>query len=160
MPWPPPGDLPNPGIKPGSPALQADSLSSEPPGKPKNTGVGSLCLLQGIFLTQGTNPALLHCTQTCYSLSHQGSCIGWSSLPFPGAWGPLTPPPSCWLLIEGWPWGPDGSGPPTFLVTSIVLLHALGALPPLHCRGNPTHHSTPMTWGRVRECGKPGAPPP
>ena len=29
-----PGDLPNPGIKLGSPALQADSLSSEPPGKP------------------------------------------------------------------------------------------------------------------------------
>ena len=27
-------DLPNPGIKPGSPALQADALSSEPPGKP------------------------------------------------------------------------------------------------------------------------------
>ena len=29
-----PGDLPNPGIKPGSPALQANSLPSEPPGKP------------------------------------------------------------------------------------------------------------------------------
>ena len=29
-----PGDLPNPGIKPGSPILQADSLLSEPPGKP------------------------------------------------------------------------------------------------------------------------------
>ena len=32
MPFPPPGDLPNRGIKPGSPALQADSLLSEPPG--------------------------------------------------------------------------------------------------------------------------------
>ena len=30
LPCPPPGDLPNPGIKPGSPALQADSLPSEP----------------------------------------------------------------------------------------------------------------------------------
>ena len=28
------GDLPDPGIEPGSPALQADSLPSEPPGKP------------------------------------------------------------------------------------------------------------------------------
>ena len=28
------GDLPDPGIEPGSPALQADSLMSEPPGKP------------------------------------------------------------------------------------------------------------------------------
>ena len=34
LPFPSPGDLPNPGIKPGSPALQADALTSEPPGKP------------------------------------------------------------------------------------------------------------------------------
>ena len=34
LPFPPPGDLPDPGIKPRSPALQADSLPSEPPGKP------------------------------------------------------------------------------------------------------------------------------
>ena len=34
LPFPPPGDLPNPGIQPGSPALQADSLLSEPLGKP------------------------------------------------------------------------------------------------------------------------------
>ena len=33
-PFPSPGDLPNPGIEPQSPALQADSLPSEPPGKP------------------------------------------------------------------------------------------------------------------------------
>ena len=33
LPFPSPGDLPNPGIKPRSPALQADSLPSEPPGK-------------------------------------------------------------------------------------------------------------------------------
>ena len=33
--FPPPGDLPDPGIKPMSPALQADSLPSEPPGKLK-----------------------------------------------------------------------------------------------------------------------------
>ena len=44
-----PGDLPNPGIEPRSPTLQADSLPAEPPGKPKNTGVGSLSLLQGSF---------------------------------------------------------------------------------------------------------------
>ena len=33
-PFPSPGDLPIPGIEPGSPALQADALTSEPPGKP------------------------------------------------------------------------------------------------------------------------------
>ena len=33
-PFPPPGDLPDPEIEPKSPALQADTLTSEPPGKP------------------------------------------------------------------------------------------------------------------------------
>ena len=36
LPFPSPGDLPDPGIEPGSPALQADVLPSEPPGKPIN----------------------------------------------------------------------------------------------------------------------------
>ena len=56
LPCLPPGDLPNPGIKPRSPALQADSLPAEPPGKPKNTGVGSLSLLQGILTNPGIEP--------------------------------------------------------------------------------------------------------
>ena len=36
LPFPLPGVRPSPGIKPGYPALQADSLTSEPPGKPLN----------------------------------------------------------------------------------------------------------------------------
>ena len=36
LPFPSPGDLPDPGIEPGSPALEADALTSEPPGKPHN----------------------------------------------------------------------------------------------------------------------------
>ena len=39
----------------------------------KNTGVGCHFLLQGIFPTQGSNLGLLHCRQTLYHLSHQGS---------------------------------------------------------------------------------------
>ena len=35
LPFPPPGDLPDPGIEPGSPALRADALPSGPPGKPQ-----------------------------------------------------------------------------------------------------------------------------
>ena len=35
VPCPPPGNLPNPGTEPRSPALRVDSLSSEPPGKPQ-----------------------------------------------------------------------------------------------------------------------------
>ena len=60
-PFPSPGDLSNPGIKPRFLALQADSLPEESPGKPKNTGVGSLSLFQGIFLTQESNRGLLPC---------------------------------------------------------------------------------------------------
>ena len=73
QPFPSPGDLPNPGIELRSLALQADSLPAEPEGKPKNTGVGSLSLLQGIFPTQELNRGLLHCRQILYQLSHQES---------------------------------------------------------------------------------------
>ena len=38
----------------------------------KSTGVGCYFLLQGIFLTQGSNPGLPHCGQILYRLSHQG----------------------------------------------------------------------------------------
>ena len=48
--FPSPGDLTNPGIEPRSPTLQAHSLPAELPGKPKNTGLGSLSLLQWIHL--------------------------------------------------------------------------------------------------------------
>ena len=44
-----------------------------PPGQ--NTGVGSLSLLQGIFLTQGSKPGVLHCRWILYPLSHKGSLI-------------------------------------------------------------------------------------
>ena len=73
LPYPSPEDLPDPGIEPRSPALQEDSLSSEPPAKPKNTGVGSLSLLQGIFPTRQSNQGLLHCRWILYQLSYQGS---------------------------------------------------------------------------------------
>ena len=39
----------------------------------KNTGTGCHFLLQGIFLTQGSNLDLWHCRQSLYQLSHQGS---------------------------------------------------------------------------------------
>ena len=72
-PFPSPGDLPNPRIEPRLPTLQADSLPAEPQGKPKNTGVGSLSLLQQIFPTQESNRGFLHCRQILYQLSYEGS---------------------------------------------------------------------------------------
>ena len=47
LPFPSPGDLPDPGIEPGSPALQADSLPSEPPGKPELKGYAFLIRTNG-----------------------------------------------------------------------------------------------------------------
>ena len=56
LPFPFPRDLSDPGIEPGSPTLQADSLPAEPQGKPKNTGVGSLSLLQSDLPDLGIKP--------------------------------------------------------------------------------------------------------
>ena len=53
----------------------------EPPGKPRNTGVGSLSLFQGIFLTQELNWGLLHCRQSLYQLSYRGS--SWTQVTYP-----------------------------------------------------------------------------
>ena len=60
----------HPGIKPRSPTLQVDYFPAEPQGKLKNTGVGSLSLLQGIFPTQELNQGLLHCRWILYRLSY------------------------------------------------------------------------------------------
>ena len=63
--------LPNPEIEPRSLALQADSLPAEPQGKPKNTRMDSLSLLQWIFPTQGSNQGLHHCRRILHQLSYQ-----------------------------------------------------------------------------------------
>ena len=80
QPLPSPGDLPNPGIEPRSPTLQVNSLPAELLEKPKNTGVGSLFLLQQIFLTQESNQGLLHCRQILYQLSYLGRAVLFSLL--------------------------------------------------------------------------------
>ena len=78
------GDLPNSGIKPRSCALHIDSSPAEPPEKSKNTGVGSLSILQQIFPTQESKRGFLHCRQILYQLSHQGSpgILEWVAYPF------------------------------------------------------------------------------
>ena len=52
-------------------SLPGSSVHGDSPGK--NTGVGCHALLQGVSLTQVTNPGLPHCRQILYCLSHQGS---------------------------------------------------------------------------------------
>ena len=62
-----------------SPSL-CNPMDCSPPGSSvlgdspsRNTGVGSLSLLQGIFPIQGSNPGLPHCRWILYQLSHKGS---------------------------------------------------------------------------------------
>ena len=65
-------------------SLQPHGLYSPWDSPGRNTGVGSLSLLQGIFPTQGLNPGLLHCRQILYQLSHKESTriLEWVAYPF------------------------------------------------------------------------------
>ena len=75
LPFPSPGDLPDPGIEPQSPAFQADALTSEPPGKPPNihsVQFSSVLSLSHVWLF--TTPWIAAC-QTSLSIT-----ISWSSL--------------------------------------------------------------------------------
>ena len=65
QPFPSPGDLPNPGIEPRSPALQTDSLPAKPQGKPKNPRALSLISLSQLFPTVGqySSPVLVSTPQ-------------------------------------------------------------------------------------------------
>ena len=72
-----PGDLPNPGIEPWSPALQVNSLPPDPPGKPKKIGLGSQSLLQGNLPDLGMELGSL-----VLQLNYQGSPSEyWTGLP-------------------------------------------------------------------------------
>ena len=65
-------------------SLQPQELYSPWNSPGQNTGVGSLSLLQGFFLTQESNPGLLHCRRILYQLSHKGSSriLKWVAYPF------------------------------------------------------------------------------
>ena len=85
---PSPGDLPDPGIEPGSPVLQADSLPSEPQGKEKCLGLSLLCECD-------VKVAQL-CTTLCDLMDHtvhgilQDKILEWIAFPFSRA--PFFPP--------------------------------------------------------------------
>ena len=96
----------------------------------KVTGVGCYSFLQGIFLTQGSNPGLLHCRQIRYPVSHQGRTSHRRD-------GPLIPFPA---LVS--PWRSVGGG-----TKSSKLLIMAGDQ---HPSRNPPSH-------RIRTKGAPNA---
>ena len=69
--FPSPGDLPNLGIKPRSPALQVDSLPSEPPGKPSFiTTATEFALINSSFCQENNYKGLISCPpQVFYTVS-------------------------------------------------------------------------------------------
>ena len=78
LPFPSPGDLPDPGIEPRSPALQADALTSEPPGEPSSHGHQQI---QSMHLCV-CDAAWTIAHQAPLSIGFSGQKY-WSGLPFP-----------------------------------------------------------------------------
>ena len=91
LPFPSPEDLPNPGIEPGSPALRADALPFEPPGKTHLMGTADL-LEKTLMLgkVKVKSPSHVRLFATPWTVAYQGPLsMGfsrqeyWSGLPFP-----------------------------------------------------------------------------
>ena len=78
LPFPSPEDLPEPGVEPRSPVLQADSLPSEPPGRDVNSGYGGSATKS--CLTLVTPWTVAHPASLSMKFSRQEYCSG---LPFP-----------------------------------------------------------------------------
>ena len=83
LPFPSPGDLPDPGIKPRSPALQADALTSAPPGKPllkwyiNNRTLNSQLWVLCSFYKKWTRVGCCYCclvTKSCPTLCNPMDC--------------------------------------------------------------------------------------
>ena len=87
LPFPSPGDFPGPGIEPRSPALQADALPSEPPGKPGIRGFkeqkgGHQCNIEIVALGSSYFPGAVGTKGRVWSyqeleVSEKGSCSSW-----------------------------------------------------------------------------------
>ena len=70
--------------------------------KSKNTGVGSLFLLQGILLTHGLNQGLLHCRQILHQLSYQDTIPDKRGFPGDSVVKNLPVKWETWVQSQGW----------------------------------------------------------
>ena len=108
LPCPPPGDLLNPGIKPRSPTLQADSLPFEPPGKSCRRNVIFFYLFIFFFLSLNEKSIICHHAecQRIWSWAHKTSqnyiqwrlTMGWIVTPKNSCWYPKSQYIRIWLI--------------------------------------------------------------
>ena len=101
-----------------SDSLRPQGLYSPWNSPGQNTGVGSLCLLQGIFPTQGSNPGLLHCRWIFYQLSPKGSPCSLKALVIPGRDSLESVYPCCRVMTRS-----RGVGGAPFAITALSALH-------------------------------------
>ena len=112
-------------------SLPESSVHGDSPGR--STGVGSSSLIQGIFLTQGSNPGLLHCRQILFCLSQQGSprILEWVAYPFSSG----SSQPRKWIRVSCIAGGCRCDNLSKF-VTRLVQIHHLPLLPDEKCDVN------------------------
>ena len=101
LPFPSPGDLPDPGIEPGSPALQADALTSEPPGKPLAAAAAKSLQSYPTLCDpiDGSPPG------SSVSGILQARTLEWVAISFSNAWKwkvKVKSPSRVWLLSTPW----------------------------------------------------------
>ena len=98
LPFPSPGDLPDPGLEPGSRTLQADTLPSEPPGKLLYTGCGKQQIFSSHSSLGNPRPRCQHiqCLVRAYFLIHRDFLCNVSLFEVEG-----TEPDLCTLISKG-----------------------------------------------------------
>ena len=82
LPFPSPGNLPNPGTEPRSPALQADALTSEPPGKSisPNILIGSHCYEYLLYRNSNLSFSYFRWSPLCKYVSRSTEWLSWTNL--------------------------------------------------------------------------------
>ena len=92
--------------------MQLDSLPAEPQGKPKNTGVGSLSLLQRVVQTQESNRGLLHLRFPGGSDGKESACSVGDLSSIPGSGRSLEKEMATHSSILAWkiPWTEESGG--------------------------------------------------
>ena len=127
LPFPPPGDLTDPGVEHGFPALQAGSLLSEPPGKPITKWVPWFLIVEDKWLPWRKaffpNENFLH-AKSIHLLS---TVLLWKVVPY------------SWVVKYSWFWWTTAPSPGDF---AVVVVQSLSHVQPFVTPGTATHQAS------------------